>query len=108
MRNVLVIQSFCESAQAEIGSNSVDIFLTDIDRDVIEIEEGNNVEEILKTMLMAKELTGKGKPIAVLMKTIMGNGVDFMMHTHEWHGIAPNDEQLEIALSQNPETLGDY
>jgi len=76
--------------------------------DVIEIEEGNNVEEILKTLLMAKELTGKSKPVAVLMKTTMGNGVDFMMHTHEWHGIAPNDEQLEIALSQNPETLGDY
>jgi len=76
--------------------------------EVIEIEEGNNIEEILKVMIMAKELTGKNKPVAVLMKTIMGNGVDFMMHTHEWHGIAPNDEQLEIALSQNPETLGDY
>jgi len=75
---------------------------------VIEIEEGNNIEEISKAMLIAKELTGKNKPVAVLMKTIMGNGVDFMMHTHEWHGIAPNDEQLEIALSQNPETLGDY
>ena len=76
--------------------------------EVIEIEEGNNMEEILKAMVIAKELTGKKKPVAVLMKTIMGNGVDFMMHTHEWHGIAPNDEQLEIALSQNPETLGDY
>jgi len=76
--------------------------------EVIEIEEGNNIEEILKVMIMAKELTRKNKPVAVLMKTIMGNGVDFMMHTHEWHGIAPNDEQLEIALSQNPETLGDY
>jgi len=76
--------------------------------EVIEIEEGNNMEEILKAMIMAKELTGKNKPVAVLMKTIMGNGVDFMMHTHKWHGIAPNDEELEIALSQNPETLGDY
>ena len=76
--------------------------------EVIEIEEGNNMEEIFKTLTKAKESTRKRKPIAVLMKTIMGNGVDFMMHTHEWHGIAPNDEQLEIALSQNIETLGDY
>ena len=75
---------------------------------VIEIDKGNNMEEILNTMVKAKELTGKNKPVAVLMKTIMGNGVDFMMHTHEWHGKAPNDEQLEIALTQNPETLGDY
>ena len=76
--------------------------------EVIEIEEGNKMEEIFKTLTKAKESTRKRKPVAVLMKTIMGNGVDFMMHTHEWHGIAPNDEQLEIALSQNIETLGDY
>ena len=76
--------------------------------EVIDIEEGNNMEEIFKTLTKAKESTRKRKPVAVLMKTIMGNGVDFMMHTHEWHGIAPNDEQLEIALSQNIETLGDY
>ena len=76
--------------------------------EVIEIEEGNNMKEIFKTLTKAKESTRKRKPVAVLMKTIMGNGVDFMMHTHEWHGIAPNDEQLEIALSQNAETIGDY
>ena len=76
--------------------------------EVIEIEEGNNMEEIFKTLTKAKESTRKKKPVAVLMKTKMGNGVDFMMHTHEWHGIAPNDEQLEIALSQNAETIGDY
>ena len=76
--------------------------------EVIEIEEGNNMEEIFKTLTKAKESTKKKKPVAVIMKTIMGNGVDFMMHTHEWHGIAPNDEQLEIALSQNAETIGDY
>ena len=76
--------------------------------EVIEIEEGNNMEEIFKTLTKAKESTRKKKPVVVLMKTIMGNGVDFMMHTHEWHGIAPNDEQLEIALSQNAETIGDY
>ena len=76
--------------------------------EVVEIEKGNNMEEVFNGMVKAKELTKNHKPVAVLMKTIMGNGVDFMMHTHKWHGIAPNDEQLDIALSQNPETLGDY
>ncbi len=75
---------------------------------VVEIEEGNNIEAILKGMAEAKSLTGKGKPVCVLLKTVMGNGVDFMMHTHAWHGKAPNDEQLEIGLAQNAETLGDY
>ncbi|WP_411894349.1 transketolase [Winogradskyella sp. A2] len=75
---------------------------------VVEIEEGNNIAAILKGMASAKSLTGKGKPVCVLLQTVMGNGVDFMMHTHAWHGKAPNDEQLEIGLSQNPETLGDY
>ena len=75
---------------------------------VIEIENGNDIDAILKGMTTAKTATGKGKPVCVLLKTMMGNGVDFMMHTHAWHGKAPNDEQLEIALNQNPETLGDY
>ena len=76
--------------------------------EVVEIEKGNNMEEVFNGMVKAKDLTKNHKPVVVLMKTIMGNGVDFMMHTHKWHGIAPNDEQLDIALSQNPETLGDY
>jgi len=76
--------------------------------EVVEIEKGNNMEEIFNGMVKAKGLTKNHKPVVVLMKTIMGNGVDFMMHTHKWHGVAPNDEQLDIALSQNPETLGDY
>lgn len=75
---------------------------------VIEIEEGNNIKAILDGMAEAKTLTGKGKPVCVLLKTVMGNGVDFMMHTHAWHGKAPNDGQLEIGLAQNAETLGDY
>ena len=75
---------------------------------VLEIEEGNSVDAILKGMAEAKALTGKGKPVCVLLKTVMGNGVDFMMHTHAWHGKAPNDEQLAIGLAQNAETLGDY
>ena len=75
---------------------------------VVEIDNGNDVASILDGMAKAKALTGKGKPICVLLKTVMGNGVDFMMHTHAWHGKAPNDEQLEIGLAQNAETLGDY
>lgn len=76
--------------------------------DVMEVNEGNNLDAIIKGLKKAKTKTGKGKPICILMKTVMGNGVDFMMHTHDWHGKAPNNEQLEIALSQNPVTLGDY
>ena len=75
---------------------------------VFEIEEGNNLVAILNGMSEAKSKTGQGKPVCVLLKTVMGHGVDFMMHTHAWHGKAPNDEQLAIGLSQNPETLGDY
>jgi len=69
---------------------------------------GNNMEEIVKTMAYAKSLTGKGRPILNLMSTQMGYGVDFMVGSHKWHGTAPNDEQLASALSQNKETLGDY
>ncbi len=76
--------------------------------EVLEIADGNNIDEVLTGLQAAKAKTGNGKPICVLMHTVMGNGVDFMMHTHAWHGKAPNDEQLEIALAQNPETLGDY
>ena len=72
------------------------------------IDKGNDIEEIISILKKAKNLSGNEKPICILMKTEMGNGVDFMMKTHAWHGKAPNDEQLEIALSQNSETLGDY
>jgi len=75
--------------------------------DVLEMN-GNDMEEVLSTLKKAKGRTGKGKPVMIVMKTEMGAGVDFMMGTHKWHGVAPNDEQLEDALSQNPETLGDY
>ena len=75
---------------------------------VLELENGNSLDEVYSTLSLARENSKKGKPIVILMKTVMGNGVDFMMHTHEWHGKAPNDEQLKIALNQNPETLGDY
>ena len=76
--------------------------------EVMEIEDGNNLEAVIHGLEEAKTRTGKGKPVCVIMHTVMGNGVDFMMHTHAWHGKAPNDEQLEIGLAQNPVTLGDY
>lgn len=76
--------------------------------DVLEIKEGNNIKAILNGMADAKSRLGKGKPVCVLLYTEMGNGVDFMMHTHAWHGKSPNDAQLEAALAQNPATLGDY
>ncbi|MFN8153270.1 MAG: transketolase [Bacteroidia bacterium] len=69
---------------------------------------GNDIEEVRATLLRAKTMTGLQQPVMILMKTIMGHGVDFMMHSHKWHGVAPNDEQLAVALSQNPATLGDY
>lgn len=69
---------------------------------------GNDIEEVVKTLEHAKSLTGKGQPIVNLMRTDMGYGVDFMMGSHKWHGVAPNDEQLQEALGQLPETLGDY
>ena len=75
---------------------------------VLEEFQGNNLEAVINTLKRAKELTGKGKPIAIILHTEMGNGVDYMMGTHKWHGSAPNDEQLVAALSQNHETLGDY
>jgi transketolase len=78
------------------------------DWDVLEIKEGNNIEAIITGLQEAKNRTGKGKPVCILLHTEMGNGVDFMMHTHAWHGKAPSNEQLENALSQNAETLGDY
>ena len=76
--------------------------------EVVDILKGNDVEAILSGMSEAKSKTGKGKPVAVMLHTVMGNGVDFMMHTHAWHGKAPNDDQLAIGLSQNEVTLGDY
>lgn len=69
---------------------------------------GNNMQNIIETVNKAKTHLGKGKPVMIIMKTEMGNGVDFMMGSHKWHGVAPNDEQLAVALGQLEETLGDY
>ena len=75
---------------------------------VIEEKKGNDIISTLNTINKAKNATGKERPVAIILHTEMGNGVDFMMGTHKWHGSAPNDEQLQEALSQNKETLGDY
>ena len=75
---------------------------------VHEVENGNSIPHLNKKIELAKSNLGSKKPIVLLMKTEMGNGVDFMMNTHAWHGKAPNDEQLSVALNQNRETLGDY
>ncbi|MFN8143038.1 MAG: transketolase [Bacteroidia bacterium] len=70
--------------------------------------DGNDMQQVVDTLLNAKSRTGKGKPVAILMKTEMGQGVDFMMHSHKWHGVAPNAEQTKTALAQLEETLGDF
>ena len=75
---------------------------------VLEELQGNDIKSVINTLLKAKELTGQGKPVVIIMHTEMGNGVDYMMGTHKWHGSAPNDKQLASALAQNSETLGDY
>tara|TARA_B100001250_G_C19724376_1_gene755347 strand:- start:400 stop:1245 length:846 start_codon:yes stop_codon:yes gene_type:complete len=75
---------------------------------VIEEFQGNKIEAVINTLARAKDMTGQMKPVAIILHTEMGNGVDYMMGTHKWHGSAPNDNQLADALSQNTETLGDY
>ena len=111
--NIIVTVDF--NGQQIDGSTKDVLDIGDLDKklesfgwEVLKIENGNSLDEVFEVISLAKEKTGKGKPVIIIMKTVMGNGVDFMMHTHNWHGVAPNDEQLEIALSQNPETLGDY
>ena len=97
------------------GSTNEVLPMGDIDQklkafgwEVLAVKEGNNIEKIIEALKLAKDKLGQKRPIAILLHTEMGNGVDFMMHTHAWHGKAPNDEQLKDALAQNKETLGDY
>lgn len=75
--------------------------------EVLEMD-GNNMEEVITTVNKAKTMTGRGKPVVIIMQTVMGKGVDFMENNHEWHGSAPNKEQYKKAMEQLPETLGDY
>jgi transketolase len=76
--------------------------------DTVDLDQGNDMEQVLVALKEAKGKSGKGKPVAIMMRTGMGYGVDFMMGTHKWHGAAPNDDQLKVALNELPETLGDY
>ncbi len=76
--------------------------------EVLTVKNGNDINDVVAGLKSAKQLTGKGKPIMIIMHTEMGYGVDFMMGTHKWHGVAPNDEQLQTALNQLPETMRDY
>lgn len=76
--------------------------------EVLVLDNGNDVDAVVNMLEHAKSLAGNGKPVVILMRTEMGKGIDFMEGSHEWHGIAPNDEQLAKALAQQPETLGDY
>jgi transketolase len=76
--------------------------------ETVDLDEGNDMEQVVGAIHQAKEKSGKGKPVVILMRTGMGYGVDYMMGTHKWHGAAPNDEQLLTALNQLPVTLGDY
>jgi len=76
--------------------------------DTVDLDNGNNMEHVLESLKQAKEKSGKGKPVVILMRTGMGYGVDYMMGTHKWHGSAPNDEQLQLALDQLLVTEGDY
>lgn len=76
--------------------------------DVMDIEEGNDMDAVVAGLKKAKKRTGNGKPVAVIMHTVMGKGVDYMEGKHEWHGTAPNEDQLKKALDQLPMTLGDY
>jgi len=76
--------------------------------DVIVEKSGNKMDKVVEALAKAKAKTGKGMPICLLLHTEMGNGVDYMMGSHKWHGVAPNDTELKEALAQNEETLGDY
>jgi transketolase len=76
--------------------------------DTVDLDNGNNMAHVVEALKAAKAKTGKGKPVCILMRTGMGYGVDYMMGTHKWHGAAPNDDQLKLALDQIPVTLGDY
>jgi transketolase len=82
--------------------------LTAFGWEVLEQKEGNNLEKVIETLQLAKQKTANKKPIVIILYTEMGYGIDYMMGSHKWHGVAPNDQELELALNQQPETLGDY
>jgi len=101
-------QQICGSTKDILDLGNLKIKFEAFNWDVIEVTDGNNMKVVLNSLNKAKEMTSNSKPICVLLNTEMGYGVNYMMGSHKWHGIAPNDEQLEIALNQLEETLGDY
>jgi len=96
------------STDEVMNMGSLEAKFTAFGFDVLVEKEGNNMSKVVAALEEAKSRTGKGKPVCILLHTEMGNGVDFMMGSHKWHGVAPNDEELANALAQNEETLGDY
>jgi len=101
-------QQICGSTDEILSLGDLKNKLSAFNWKVIEIQEGNNIKSIIENLNKAKQLTNEQQPVCVLLNTEMGCGVDYMMGSHKWHGISPNDEQLEIALDQLEETLGDY
>ena len=101
-------QQICGSTEDILDLGDLKTKFSAFKWNVIEVSDGNNMADVLNSLKTAKSMTSNGKPICVLLNTEMGYGVDYMMGSHKWHGIAPNDEQLEKALSQLEETLGDY
>lgn len=96
------------STDEVMNMGSLEAKFTAFGFDVLIEKQGNDIASVVNALNEAKSRTGKGKPVCILLHTEMGNGVDYMMGTHKWHGVAPNDEELAIALAQNEETLGDY
>ena len=101
-------QQICGSTEDILDLGDLTAKFSAFNWEVIEVNEGNNMTAVLNSLKHAKSMTSNGKPICVLLNTEMGYGVDYMMGSHKWHGIAPNDEQLQTALKQLDETLGDY
>ena len=101
-------QQICGSTDEILNLGNLNEKISAFNWNVIEIKNGNGIKSVIEGFLEAKEKTKEKKPVCILMHTEMGYGVDFMMGTHKWHGVAPNDEQLKNALSQLEETIGDY
>ena len=101
-------QQICGSTDDILALGDLKEKFTAFNWKVLEVGHGNDIEAVLNTLNTAKTLQSDGQPVCILLNTEMGCGVDYMMGSHKWHGIAPNDEQLEKALDQLEETLGDY
>ena len=101
-------QQICGSTDEILNLGDLKTKFSAFNWKVLEVNDGNHIQSVLKELNQAKKLTSNNQPICILLNTEMGYGVDYMMGSHKWHGIAPNDEQLEDALNQLTETLGDY